>query len=167
MGSEEKPRFRTSWLTWKVKREGRSFRIYVVEPRTYDPGTHAEIFEAALRKFIAPDQTFEGAMVSRDAHERARSRKRLRPFDLLTFPEAFLAADTLVQFLRAVAAGRISFRCIHVGLRPNDNGGTHLFKVEDIKLLIHNLKDIRELQATDLAQCVCCCNRKMKSTLRK
>lgn len=153
MGSENKPRFRSNWLTWTVDRQNRSFRVYVVEPRIYKPTSHAAIFEAAFRWLVAPDQTSQARVESRDVHTRSRRLPQRKQFDLLTFPEAFLAVETLLEHIQAVNASPLCLKgCIHVGLRPNatSDKATHLFKIAEIETLIERLKEIPLLHQPDL-----------------
>lgn len=70
-------------LQWTIDKQSRDFRVYVVQPARYDPITHAEIFDACLRSLVGLDDSgFEP-----------------EPFDLLTFPEAFITANVLCSAL--------------------------------------------------------------------
>jgi hypothetical protein len=52
MGGNDSQRFQPNWLVWDVDRSNRSFRVYVVEPRTVDPPRHASMFRAAIQAFL-------------------------------------------------------------------------------------------------------------------
>jgi len=73
------------------------------------------------------------------------------PFDLLTFPEAFAPASTLVSVLQSLE-GVASLGCIHVGLRPDDDNQRHLFSNAEIQALVDALRAISATVAVDLAQ---------------
>jgi hypothetical protein len=111
MSSEDKPRFRSNWLTWTVNRRDRTFRVYVVEPRAYRPTAHADIFWAALRPFVFAHQTSQVRLEARDAQELPRRTPRPRRFDLLTFPEAFLDSETLLQCIQDIGSYGHSLGC--------------------------------------------------------
>lgn len=149
MSSEGKPRFRSNWLTWTVDRQDRNFRVYVVEPRAYSPKDHASIFWAALDHFL-PQLPADFALGSSHA-VRGYAPAYTEPFDLLTFPEAFLDSNTLLECLQFIDASGIANSCVHVGLRPPDKDkATHLFKATDLVELIQRLRAIDALHAPDL-----------------
>jgi hypothetical protein len=116
-----------------------------VEPRCYDPQSHARIFDAALNVFAAPllnpVDPFTPIIDQTTAVEKH--------FDLVTFPEAFLPADRLVQVLEHVAR-MDKFGCVHVGLRPSSHDLNHLFLVSQIETLLNDIKKIAEVVSSDL-----------------
>ena len=128
-----------------MQRESRSLRVYVVEPRQYGPSGHAAIFNGALNSLLGN----EPIETSLDTVGFTPSR---RSFDLLTFPEAFLAAD---DFLIAATAlrGAGATGCIHTGLRPGVHERFLFTTSEAAKLLGQlieagvNLSDLQPFQA--------------------
>jgi hypothetical protein len=70
-------------------------------------------------------------------------------FDLVTFPEAFLPVERLLEILKYV--GRLdSFGCVHVGLRPSAAELNHLFLTSELKALLSELRSIPGILTTDL-----------------
>lgn len=135
--------FETNWLQWPVKRTQRSFRTYVVEPAIYAPETHKKIFDAALSSLIANQQS------ELNSANFSSTIKTVRHFDLIVFPEAFLASDDLIQTLN-ILSGLDEFGCVHVGLRASDSPQNHLFSVKQIVDLIKQLKEIPKIETLDL-----------------
>ena len=134
--STNSPNFLPNILDWTVIRRDRTFRVYVVEPGRYEPTNHADIFNAAINFFIErrPEQL--------DQYVRDTSIEPPPRFDLVTFPEAFLPAQQLIDVLNYIGRTE-SFGCVHVGLRPSASDPNHLFKVAELKALISELKKIR------------------------
>lgn len=131
-------------LRWPVERRSRSFRIYVVEPASYDPNWHEPLFKRVLTELISPK-------LAADRGGRSTSNMPITDrFDLVTFPEAFLPASGLVTTLSDLS-GFDGLGCVHVGLRPNDNDGTHLFTVAEFKSLLDRLRAIQSLHKPDIA----------------
>lgn len=135
--------YETNWLQWPVKRYTRSFRAYVVEPSKYAPETHRDIFDAALVSLIVDQSAELDSVVAPPAANRPRN------FDLIIFPEAFLAANDLITTLKSLATID-EFGCVHVGLRPSSTNDNHLFNVPDIKALVEELKIVPSIQLSDL-----------------
>src|ERR1700735_2248136 len=110
---------------WPVDRSARTLRLYVVEPMAYQPVSHKEIFNAIITGFIAPPAPLV------DRYLQGPAAPSPDPFDLITFPEAFLPAETLVAALTVLPPGSDT-GCVHVGLRPSE-GPNHLFSKTDIE----------------------------------
>ncbi|MFI5300544.1 MAG: hypothetical protein ACHREM_20860 [Polyangiales bacterium] len=150
MSSPPSHRFRANWLAWTVERPDRTFRVYVVEPRNYAPRKHASIFRAALDPFLTSP---EPEYLLDDERSRTAQPIASRHFDLLTFPEAFLPSDALLDFLRSVGDSPPTFGCVHTGLRPPGLASpaqSHLFKPSDLRELLTELADIANLWREDL-----------------
>ena len=143
------PRFKANWLEWTVGRRDQTFRAYVVEPTLLRPSSHAHIFHAVLSLF-SPQGRQELQNVQAGAEDQ--QSQAAEPFDLLTFPEAFLPAKTLVEVLEAVGAHGYKLGCVHVGLRPSgvDDQDGHLFSVSTLRALVADLKSIDTLLTADL-----------------
>lgn len=127
---------------WSVERTDKPYRVVVVEPPFLAPPTHAAIFNAAISHLLSPTVSPVSALKSNAA--------TVEEFDLVTFPEAFLPAQSLVdaiKLLAAVGAGR--FGCIHVGLRPSEDDN-HLFSVAALEVLMEGLTAITEVSVDDL-----------------
>ena len=129
------PGFKSNWLQWPINRSTKTFRVYVVEPRIYRPLDHADIFYAALNRFISPTNL--------------NYDESLEPFDLISFPEAFLPVDALLTVLGGLPSHLEQFGCVHVGLRPIGENG-HLFKTGEIKTLIQALRENDKIEHSDL-----------------
>lgn len=133
---------KTNWLRWPVEKSSQTFRTFVVEPLEFQPDLHAKIFDAALMKLL-----------SNGSHDLVSGAqlplyKERSSFDLVTFPEAFLAAEELIKCLHKVAfIPKIG--CIHVGLRPSARGD-HLFKQAEVQTLLDGLKAIPGVVKSDL-----------------
>ncbi len=126
---------------WPVNCTKRSFRIYVVEPEAYSPERHAAIFNSALVSLLSP--VISEVTGGRDSAPPLE----VQPFDLVTFPEAFLKPDDLATALKSIS-GRNQFGCVHVGLRSPSNT-QHLFSVTEIESLIQALKKISGVEPDD------------------
>lgn len=74
-------------------------------------------------------------------------RQTGEPFDLITFPEAFLPANRLVAALEAFVA-LPSLGCVHVGLRPSTEPN-HLFTVAELQSLVETLKAVANIEVSD------------------
>jgi hypothetical protein len=125
-----------------VQRADRTFRVQVVEPRDYDPSKHGAIFEAALTALLSPSRSLL------DPFGKQTVDLVGDPFDLITFPEAFLPAERLVAAFNTFSA-LPSLGCVHVGLRPSiDN--SHLFSVSELHSLLKSLALVANIEPTDL-----------------
>lgn len=140
-----KPKFYGNHLEWDIDREAKPFRVFVVEPDVYAPQYHKTVFDAALTALTA--QPVERT----DPFERTTASIPSEPFDLVTFPEAFLPAGHLVSILKGI--GDVpGLGCVHSGLRPSDaEDDQHLFKVKEIRNLVADLTALSETIASDLA----------------
>lgn len=132
-------------LVWTIDRSSRAFAVKVVEPATYEPEHHGDLFMKVISELILPTP------VALDAHEVSRQtyRESAERFDLTTFPEAFVDPKTLLVALRS-AAKLADVGCIHVGLRSSAAKKKHLFSVADIRELVNELLTIPKLVAEDL-----------------
>lgn len=126
------PKFKPNWFQWPIQRIEHPFRMVVVEPRDYAPAEHAEIFNAALSSLISPE------VFHIDPFDPPSSSQTIEPFDLATFPEAFLPMNDLLDVIMWVQ-GLESMGCVHVGLRPSSDPGQHLFNTSEAKQLIDTL----------------------------
>jgi hypothetical protein len=138
-GSE--PRFKPNWLIWPIDRSTNTFRVYVVEPREYCATDHGIIFKAALDSLINTENMHV------DSYSAEPITKILEPFDLVTFPEAFLSSGELVSVLKKISELG-SLGCVHVGLRPSAEGH-HLYKVAELKELINSLSNVPNISTND------------------
>jgi hypothetical protein len=109
-------RFSGSHLRWPVERSARTFTVRVVEPKQYAPATHGDLFNAVMTELISPEPS------RIDPLERLPVQASPERFDLITFPEAFVAVDALLGALAALT-GFGPTGCIHVGLRSSDDLG--------------------------------------------
>lgn len=130
--------FKPNWLQWPINREVKTFRVYVVEPRKYSPADHPNIFNAALNLFIRSDSN------------AVSPSNPIEQFDLITFPEAFLPSNTLLETLEYLPPYLESFGCVHVGLRPSTSEDTHLFSTAEIKSLVQSLRSNEDIDHSDL-----------------
>lgn len=136
------PKFRGNMLSWPIDRTTNSFRVYVVEPREYSPNGHADIFNAALVGLVSP-------RVERlNAYGKQSETPALAPFDLVTFPEAFLPQDHLLSILSNKDFPWLG--CVHVGLRPSVNEDQHLFSTLKLRELLSSLLRIPDVVKIDL-----------------
>jgi Trypsin-like peptidase domain len=140
--SRERPEFFGNHLCWTVQRANRTFRVQVVEPRAYEPSRHAAIFDAVLTMLVSPPLSIL------DPFDKKASSSVSDPFDLITFPEAFLPLDHLLGAFLALGAVQ-SLGCVHVGLRPSTEE-SHLFTVKSLQTLIQSLSTIPNIETTDL-----------------
>ena len=140
--------FAGNHLRWMVDRPNRFFRTHVVEPERYDPSNHGRIFNDVLTQLISP------APVLIDGLGTAPPQSiEPEPFDLVTFPEAFVPAEVLLDVLGNLnRAGPIG--CIHVGLRPSDDPQQHLFTHQQALDLITKIGQISDEVAADIAPLV-------------
>lgn len=135
--------FSGTHLCWPFDRQGRPFVVRVVEPREYQPSDHAELFNSVMTDLLNPaNEAIDGFMSAVEAFDHQR-------FDLITFPEAFVPAEALVNAL-PVFAGYGPSGCIHVGLRPSDQV-SHLFSLEQVRKLASNLSGLSQRADEDLA----------------
>ncbi len=133
-----------NYLCWPVNPKRRSFRIYVVEPESYAPEKHVAIFNAAMNRLVrSPISELTG-------QNPYAAAPNLDPFDLVTFPEAFLASEDLVTALRWISY-LPSCGCVHVGLRPTSTSKQHLFTLCEAKTLIEKLLEIPIIEKADLS----------------
>jgi hypothetical protein len=139
------PRFYGNHLHWPVSRSTWPFRAFVVEPELYacTGAGHGDIFNAALSSLIVQQPVLV------DDYKKYNSPPPLEPFDLVTFPEAFLPTDRLLSTLDFVARSGLQ-GCIHVGLRPSANENRHLFSVDELWAFIDKLKTLENLNKSDL-----------------
>ncbi len=128
---------------WPVLRNDREFRTFVVEPAELAPACHTQIFNGALSSLLSPPP------LPFNPHGTNVSLAPI-PFDLLTFPEAFLPADELVASLTDLSTLGEPLGCVHVGLRP-DTDKDHLFTIEQLHVLVDALSSVPTLVAADLA----------------
>lgn len=138
------PRFKPNWLIWPVERSSRTFRVYVVEPHEYNPRDHAAIFKGALSSLVNSERSRVDPYVAAPAIET------VEPFDLITFPEAFLPIDDFLSVLVQISC-LAALGCVHVGLRPTVDGKQHLFKVNALKDFIISLSAVPNISTKDLA----------------
>ena len=141
--SNDNPNFLPNLLDWTVNRRDRTFHVYVVEPGQYEPKTHSNIFDAAINVFI------ERRTRPLDQYIRDGSVDPPLRFDLVTFPEAFLPPERLLDILAYIVRAE-SFGCVHVGLRPSATDPNHLFAVPELKKLVDALKALPDLVREDL-----------------
>lgn len=139
-------RFAGSLLTWPIRREGDPFRVYVVEPRVYQPTRHAEIFGAAITALVSPPADRVGDSQVSPAQRLARAG-----FDLVTFPEAFLPWQTLIQFLGSLSSVPVPIGCVHVGLRTEASADTHLLPLAVVHEFAEQLRKVPNVVGKDLA----------------
>jgi hypothetical protein len=141
---KDKPKFKGNYFLWPVARTDRTFRVFVVEPKEYCPKAHSKIFNAAITALVTPETT------PVDPYVKDSIISGVEPFDLITFPEAFLPQDELVNALQHIISSLDSIGCVHVGLRPTDNHDQHLFSVHEIRTLIQSLSDVPQIDQSDL-----------------
>lgn len=135
--------YETNWLKWSFERVSREFRVYVVEPKAYEPKAHGEVFDAVLRDFF---HTASGGALAGDVSDVIAEPVEA---DLIVFPEAFLAAKELVKTME-VFMSRAFQCCVHIGLRPHSENTNHLFSHQDIETLLKRLKAIKGINTDDL-----------------
>ncbi len=129
-------------LIWTVERTLRTFRVQIVEPNRYDASKHPAIFDAAIQAFVSP----------RPSNIDGTARRSLplvgEPFDLMTFPEAFLPAEHLLASLPQLSR-LTSLGCVHVGLLPSTQG-SHLFPTSGLRSLRDSLLRTPNIDPKDL-----------------
>jgi hypothetical protein len=137
-------RFIGAHLSWPVERPARTFVVRVVEPREYEPSQHAQLFNAVLTELISP------AEEPIDPFNHSTTQPQPGHFDLITFPEAFVYKETLLEALNGIANyGPLG--CIHVGLRGSTNPKCHLFTVKELIELVNQLTLLSDIVAADIA----------------
>lgn len=142
MTSHPQP-FSGAHLEWPVERAARTFVVRVVEPDHYAPDKHADIFASVVSHLISPGRQEIGRF------ETVTSLRNPDPFDLVTFPEAFLPPEALIEALSAIAqAGPTG--CIHVGLRPG-TADRHLFSTDEVKALVEQIEATGDRVTADIA----------------
>ncbi|WP_373046404.1 hypothetical protein [Vulgatibacter sp.] len=72
------------------------------------------------------------------------------PFDLVTFPEAFLPLESFLDFLAQLDSLPKTCGCIHVGLRADDATRTHLIGHAQLLDALHRIRGLRFLRSSDL-----------------
>jgi hypothetical protein len=115
----------------------------VVEPKVYCPAAHSSIFNAAINSLVTPERT------RIDPYATDLATQGVDPFDLITFPEAFLPQGDLLSVLRTISDLE-SIGCVHVGLRPTNNPDRHLFSVQEIRELVGSISDSPRIERSDL-----------------
>lgn len=121
--------FRGTHLRWSFSRHQKPFVVRVVEPTNYEPGSHGELFNAALTAMI------ERPRSALDTYTETSPRSGPRQFDLITFPEAFIDGATLIAALEMFRMCGPS-GCVHTGLRVRESDtARHLFQLEEIRAL--------------------------------
>lgn len=137
-------RFTGNLLQWPIRRTARTFNVRVIEPRNYEPDSHSDLFNAVLTHLISPQPE------KIDSFTPEAGQPGPEPFDLVTFPEAFVAADSFAATLNSINKVT-SLGCIHTGLRPSgDTSSRHLFKVSELRDLLSQLKTISNIVDSDL-----------------
>jgi hypothetical protein len=128
---------------WPVEKDSRNFRVFVVEPTDFDPTKHAAIFNGALTALMRPEAGPD------DLYRTQRNVSVVEPFDLVTFPEAFLPTKVLTETLEQIADfGRLG--CVHLGLRSSEDPKTHLLGMAEFNSLIDGLSSIASIVQDDL-----------------
>jgi hypothetical protein len=132
-------------MEWELDRPDRTFRVHVVEPEGSKPDTHDDIFMKAIIALISPpSETAVDAIPG-------TNEPKVSWFDLLTFPEAFLASDAFIKAVKDIHDyGVGSLGCVHVGLRPPRSTSTHLFHKAAMRELVDQLRAIEHVETTDL-----------------
>lgn len=128
---------------WTVRRRARTFVVRVIEPAAYKPVDHAELFQAVMSELVSPAPAVVDPLTAAEVVTPAE------PFDLATFPEAFVAAADLVDALEALAGAALP-GCFHIGLRPTSDPTQHLFGKEEILALVDALAALPQTEAGDL-----------------
>ncbi len=135
--------FSGTHLSWPVDRSTLPFSVQVVEPRRLRPEEHTAILNAVIEDLISPPA------LARDRFDAVLSQPVFRRYDLVTFPEAFATADALIDVASALA-GQGPSGCLHVGLRPDVSGPTHLFDYESAHSLLNRLEALLDPTIGDL-----------------
>jgi hypothetical protein len=137
-------RFSGALHHWLVERSSRTFTVGVVEPSHYAPELHSELFNFVMTGLLYPEPE------PINPFDRSPVQSSSAHFDLITFPEAFVTAGTLLDALRTFTSFGPS-GCIHVGLRPSDDPERHLFAVTEMKDLVDRLMQLSSGVAVDIA----------------
>lgn len=137
--------FQGAHLRWPFSRHQKPFIVRVVEPASYEPHAHTELFNAALTAMIErPRETL-------DPYASAVPMPGPRQFDLITFPEAFIDGETLCRALESFQLCGPS-GCVHTGLRARANDAKrHLFSLDEVKALKAALEQTVPAARGDLA----------------
>lgn len=131
-------------LKWPIDRKDKTFRAFIVQPAPVAPAVHASIFFGAINGLLSPEPLkMDGTTFS----------NTIDPihFDLLTFPEAFLPSDALLQAFRLLHGRGEPTGCIHVGIRPGDQDG-HLFSPAILTDLLDRAAAVEGIDLNDIAQ---------------
>lgn len=126
-------------LLWPFEIRTNGIRTVVIEPCVYAPALHGSLFKELVGAAFAP--VARGGNPSPD-------RAGLPNFDLMSFPEAFIDGETLLQTLQFVK-GQTTASIFHVGLRSG-LGKHHLFSVAEIVALAKALRALQAEGLTDL-----------------
>ena len=139
----ETPPYTGNLLRWPIDRRGRSFRVYVVEPLRYYPTAKLDaLLLDVLIGLANPIIEEVQAIGITQTHFPL-------PFDLVTFPEAFLSPSGLLSALKVVKE-RGLHGCVHVGLRSASTT-THLTRTDEVQQLVDSLMSIDGLVVEDLS----------------
>lgn len=140
------PSFESNVLTWPTRRDRNPFRVFLVEPRAYDPPQHQSIFDATVTHLLGN----RSATKLTGSASGSASASVAQRFDLVTFPEAFLTCDGLVGSLSALAeaAPLDLMGCIHVGLRADTD--PHFLRRRELDALIQQLAGVPRLEQSDI-----------------
>ena len=131
-------------LRWSFSRHQKPFVVRVVEPANYEPGSHGELFNAALTAMI------ERPRVALDTYTETAPRSDPRQFDLVTFPEAFIDGETLIAALEIFRVCGPS-GCVHTGLRAKEgDAARHLFHLEEVSALKTLIEEMLPTAKEDL-----------------
>lgn len=110
----------------------------------FKPEQHEDIFHAAMRRLTSkPLQALD------PSNESYSALTSVEPFDLISFPEAFLPSATLTNFFSQAPFLELP-GCVHVGLRAGVSG-THLFSYDQAVTLTANLMQLSGTIAQDLS----------------
>ncbi len=116
--------------------------MVLVEVARYEPSQHARLFHAALRALTT-------GHIEQAGTER-RGERPPPPFDLATFPEAFLPVDALQSLLQRYTSGAGPPGFVHVGLRADEHN--HLLPIETVAALVGALRRDGVAQEDDLRE---------------
>ncbi|HEY8063805.1 MAG TPA: hypothetical protein VIF40_03665 [Methylosinus sp.] len=133
--------FKGNHIQWPIERNARTFTARVVEPIHYDPKTHKKIFDATMTHLIMPPENDKI-----DKYDNIRKSISTKRVDLITFPEAFIDPDTLLQALTTIKG---IFTCVHVGLRIGYNS-EYLFSTRDLLNLIESIEQVKSIYIDDI-----------------
>lgn len=130
-------------LRWPVDRNCLPFAVRVVEPRCLDPKNHVKLLNAVVEELLNP------VTMPRDRFDDATEQPVARRYDLVTFPEAFAPSDAIVAVADALR-GQGPSGCLHIGLRPDSDGPSHLFSPKAALALTERLEMLIEPGLGDL-----------------